>query len=96
MASRDKQEHCLHLSQVLGRQRQHRLVINAKKCTFGAAAITFLGHHVSSDGATPLHTHMAAVQEFPPPTTVKELQQFLGFSTSTEDSYLTLLPLSGC
>jgi hypothetical protein len=33
---------------------------------------------VSETGITPLPKHVAAIQEFPPPSTVKQLQQFLG------------------
>jgi cleavage and polyadenylation specificity factor subunit 1 len=40
--------------------------------------VDFLGHHVSAEGATPLQSHIAAVQDFPPPTTVREVQGFLG------------------
>jgi len=40
--------------------------------------LDFLGHRVSAAGASPLPAHVKAVDAFLPPTTVKELQQFLG------------------
>jgi hypothetical protein len=33
---------------------------------------------VDENGIRPLPVHVQAIQEFPPPTTVKQLQQFLG------------------
>jgi hypothetical protein len=40
--------------------------------------VKFLGHMVSGDGIVPFPRHVQAIQEFPPPTDVKQLQQFLG------------------
>jgi hypothetical protein len=40
--------------------------------------VDFLGHHISAEGATPLQSHVAAVRDFPPPSTIRELQGFLG------------------
>ncbi len=38
----------------------------------------FLGHMVSESGINPLPRHVTAIQEFPQPTDIKQLQQFLG------------------
>ncbi len=38
----------------------------------------FLGHHVSAAGTSPTAAHLEAIQRHPRPTTVKELQGFLG------------------
>jgi hypothetical protein len=54
------------------------LVINAEKCVFGVSSIDFLGHRVDSSGVTPLPQYVSAVVDFPRPSTVKELQAFLG------------------
>ncbi len=48
------------------------------KCVWGASSIDFLGHCVSASGVQPLPSHMAAVQDFPRPVTVRDLQVFLG------------------
>jgi cleavage and polyadenylation specificity factor subunit 1 len=40
--------------------------------------VKFFGHMVSETGITPLPKHVAAIHAFPPPSTVKQLQQFLG------------------
>jgi len=54
------------------------LVTNAKKCTFGTAAIEFPGHWVSAACAIILPIYVVTVQEFLLFTSVKELLQFQG------------------
>lgn len=78
VASPDESTHLQHLQEVLGRFRQHGLVLNEEKCLFGQAQVEFLGHLVSAKGAEPLQRHVTAVRRFPAPSTVKELQAFLG------------------
>ncbi len=78
VASVDHAAHQAHLRQLLAALQRHCLVINAEKCVWGVESIDFLGHCVSSSGVEPLPSHVAAVQEFPRPETVKELQAFLG------------------
>jgi RNase H-like domain found in reverse transcriptase len=53
-------------------------VINVGKCVFGQESVEFLGHRVSASGVLPLADCVAAIRQFPPPNTVKELQSFLG------------------
>ncbi|KAJ8386951.1 hypothetical protein AAFF_G00161280 [Aldrovandia affinis] len=60
------------------RETQHGLIVNPAKCQFGVPSIDFLGHHITSAGATPLPLKVKAVLQFPRPTTVKALQEFLG------------------
>ncbi len=38
----------------------------------------FLGHHVTAAGVSPIASRVAAIQQHPGPTTMKELQGFLG------------------
>jgi hypothetical protein len=54
------------------------LVINSEKCVFVVAAVEFLGNHVSAAGTSPTAAHLEAIQRHLRPTTVKELQWFLG------------------
>ncbi len=78
VASRNDEQHILHLRAVLERLRQHGLVLNSEKCLLGQSSVEFLGHLVSEKGAAPMEKHVAAVRRFPQPTTVKELQGYLG------------------
>ena len=67
-----------HLRQLFGRLCEHGLIVNLAKCEFGRSSITFLGHHVTLQGAVLLPAKVDAVAIFPRPRTVKSLQEFLG------------------
>jgi hypothetical protein len=49
-----------------------------KKCEFAVREVQFFGHHVTSEGIRPLPDRVAAVWNHPKPSTVKQLQAFLG------------------
>lgn len=78
VASASAEEHLSHLRQVFQRLNNHGLIVNPAKCQFGVPVIDFLGHRISSQGAVPLPSKVQAVAEFPRPTSVKSLQEFLG------------------
>ena len=78
IASKSESEHLEHLRQLFARLQQSGLVINAAKCEFGCAEISFLGHRVNSNGVVPLPDKVQAITDFAKPTTVAGLQQFLG------------------
>ncbi len=75
--SRNEAEHCLHVSEVLQRLREHQLYLKAEKCTFHQASIQFLGYLISSPGIKMDEGKVEAVKTWPKPTTIKELQRFL-------------------
>jgi hypothetical protein len=76
IASRTLEEHMEHLSQFFQVLQDNGL--NPAKCTFATSSVKCLGHMVSESGITPLPKHVTAIQEFPAPNTIKQLQQFLG------------------
>jgi Reverse transcriptase (RNA-dependent DNA polymerase) len=78
VASRDMLEHRRHLRQALQRLQENGLVINHEKCVFGQPSVEFLGHQVSAAGISPLPGRMASIRQFPRPTTIRDLQAFLG------------------
>ena len=78
VASPDLKTHLSHMQQVFERLREYGLVISLEKCSFAVSSFEFLGHHVSPAGAKPLSSYVEAVEKRAPPTTVKELQIFLG------------------
>jgi hypothetical protein len=78
IASPDLESHQLHLRAVFERLRLFGLVINLEKCVFSVDSFEFLGHIVSAQGARPITSYVEAVERRPPPTTIKELQVFLG------------------
>ena len=78
VASPDRQTHSEHLRTVLTLLRQHGLVLNRAKCQFFRSEVDFLGLRVTAGGVTPLPDQISAVASFPQPTSIKELQAFLG------------------
>ncbi|KAL0195404.1 hypothetical protein M9458_008976, partial [Cirrhinus mrigala] len=50
------------------------------KCQFHQQSIAFLGYIISPEGVAMDETKVRAVQNWPQPRTLKELQRFLGFS----------------
>ncbi len=78
VASPDLETHLQHLAAVFTRLRDFGLVINLEKCVFCVQSFEFLGHHVSCQGARPVVSYVEAVDKMEAPTTVKELQIFLG------------------
>jgi hypothetical protein len=78
IASRTLEEHLDHLRQFFTVLQENGLQINPAKCVFAASAVEFLGHRVDQHGIRPLQRHVTAIQDFPPPRDIKQLQQFLG------------------
>jgi len=78
LASPDHSTHKEDLRMLLAALREYGLVLNIEKCSFAQSAVDFLGHRITAEGATPLESHVAAVQDFPQPATVQGLQGFLG------------------
>ena len=78
VASPDRQTHAVHLRLVLERLRDNGLVLNRSKCQFFRSEVEFLGLRVTAGGVAPLPDQIATIRDFPQPTTIKELQGFLG------------------
>jgi cleavage and polyadenylation specificity factor subunit 1 len=78
IASRTLEEHLVHLGEFFQVLQTNGLTINPAKCVFAATALKFLGHLVNEKGIQPLPRHLTAIQEFPPPTDLKQLQRYLG------------------
>ena len=71
-------DHEQHLRSVLSLLRNNGLIVRPDKCVFAASAVDFLGHRIDSSGIRPLPSKVKAIEDYPVPTTVKELQAFLG------------------
>lgn len=71
-------EHMSHLRLVFERLRQHNLKVSPEKCVVATPEITYLGHQIRSDTSKPLEKHLLQIQNFPVPTTRRQLQSFLG------------------
>jgi len=78
VASRTEEDHRRHLQLLFETLAENGFIINSDKCVFAVSSLEFLGHSVSVDGLVPLPKHVEAIQNFPPPQDVKQLQRFLG------------------
>ncbi|KAK3542189.1 hypothetical protein QTP86_016990, partial [Hemibagrus guttatus] len=74
------EEHVLHVREVLSRLQQHHLYVKLEKCEFHRSTVTFLGYVVSRRGVEMDEVKVRAVTDWSAPTTVRELQRFLGFA----------------
>ncbi len=78
--SRSLVEHRHHVAEVLQRLRQPRRILKADKGSFYQPSVQFLGYHIDSSGIRMDEGKVEAIKTWSQPTTIKELQRFLGFS----------------
>ncbi|KAK3529708.1 hypothetical protein QTP70_034700 [Hemibagrus guttatus] len=78
--SRSMADHQRHVAEVLHRLRDYNLFLKAEKCLFHQPTVQFLGYVIDHSGVRMDEKKVTAVQDWPTPTTVKELQRFLGFA----------------
>ncbi|XP_066969141.1 uncharacterized protein [Macrobrachium rosenbergii] len=71
-------EHLQILAQVQQAFQKASLVVNLKKCQFGVAKTTYLGHFSGNGKFMLKDANIQAIMEMPYPTTKKEAQQFMG------------------
>ncbi|XP_040361711.1 uncharacterized protein LOC112168385 [Rosa chinensis] len=74
--SRTKEEHLVHLKQVLEALQENKLYINLKKCTFCTNKLLFLGFVVGEEGIQVDEEKVRAIREWPAPKTVSEKGKF--------------------
>jgi RNase H-like domain found in reverse transcriptase/Reverse transcriptase (RNA-dependent DNA polymerase)/Integrase zinc binding domain/Chromo (CHRromatin Organisation MOdifier) domain/Integrase core domain/Aspartyl protease/Eukaryotic translation initiation factor 3 subunit G len=72
------EQHQKDLATVLQLLRDHNLFANADKCTLFTHEVKYLGHIISKDGIRVDPGKTAKLRDWPVPTSVKELQAFLG------------------
>lgn len=65
---------------MLIRLLQHHLFMKVEKSEIHRDTIMFLGYVISQKGVEVDESKVEAVTNWPKPTTVKELQRFLGFA----------------
>lgn len=78
--SRTREEHLALLHQVFTILDQNKLFAKASKCIFGVSEVTFLGHVISHGQIRPMEDKLAAIKSWPVPSSINEVQQFLGLS----------------
>lgn len=78
--SKDIEEHRRIVREVLRRLQEHGLYAKESKCEFHRSSVEFLGMIVSAKGLEMCHDKVKTIQEWPVPTSIKEVQAFLGFA----------------
>jgi hypothetical protein len=76
--SENHEDHKINLRQVLNLLNDNGLVVRPDKCAFGASFVEVLGYHIDAEGIRPVTDKVAAIKQFPRPTTIKATQEFLG------------------
>lgn len=56
------------------------MYLKLEKCEFHQPSIQFLGYVINKDGVNMDQGKVEAVTKWPTPSTIKELQRFLGFT----------------
>lgn len=74
------EQHLQHLEEVFAVLRKHQLFLKPSKCTFGATVVKYLGHFISAAGVSTDPSKIKAVEQWPTPTTQKQLRSFLGLA----------------
>ncbi|CEL53165.1 Retrotransposable element Tf2 155 kDa protein type 1 OS=Schizosaccharomyces pombe (strain 972 / ATCC 24843) GN=Tf2-1 PE=4 SV=1 [Rhizoctonia solani AG-1 IB] len=78
--SKNEVEHEFHVHEVLQRLETAQLFCKGSKCEFHRSRVEYLGIIVSDQGFSLDKLKIQAVQEWPVPSTVKQVQSFLGFA----------------
>ena len=79
--SRSIAEHLYRLRLVLQRLRHGGLKSKPSKCHFLNKSVKYLGHIISAEGIRTDPDKIAVIHQWPAPTNLKELRQFLGFAS---------------
>ena len=79
--SKTLEEHMAHLEIVFDILHKAGLRLNLKKCNFFQKRIEYLGHVVTGKGVWPNKKNIEAIEKFPEPKNVRQVQGYLGLST---------------
>src|SRR5436305_15236274 len=81
-----EEEHIQLVTKVLKLLHDAGLCIALKKSVFHAQRVEFLGYIIGVDGVTMSEEVVKKIKEWKASKNIKEVQNFLGFTTSTADS----------
>jgi len=76
--SENEEKHVKHLAEIFGKLDHYGLRIGLSKCEFGMSKILFLGHLISHGEISIDPSKVEDAKKLARPTSVKELQSFLG------------------
>lgn len=78
--SNNKKEHTEHVLKVLRRLKDNNLQLDVDKCEFSVTEVKYLGLIVTTKGIKMDEEKVQAITEWEAPTSVKDVQAFLGFA----------------
>ena len=73
-------EHKQHLDAVMAVLRENKIMIKASKCVGGQTELACLGHIICQEGNQPDPKKVQSVVDWPRPTCLREVLQFLGLT----------------
>jgi hypothetical protein len=74
------EEHVEHVKKVLTKMRQYRLLIHPDKSEFHTTKTSYLGFIITRDHVSMDPAKTSEIAKWPQPSTVKQVQSFLGFA----------------
>ena len=74
------EQHLIDLEKVFQTLKEANLTLKASKCCFCRREMKYLGHVITQEGVKPDPTLIQAVENFPQPKTIKDVQSFLGLT----------------
>ena len=96
--SKTREEHLLHIEEVLKELDKQKLYLKPTKCEWMKPEVEFLGHRIGREGLSVDPQKIDAVKQWPTPTNVSELRSFLGlagyYRRFINNYSLTALPLT--
>jgi uncharacterized protein YehS (DUF1456 family) len=78
--SKSEEEHLQLVETVLQKLKNHVLFGKLSKCHFSETEVDYLGHVVNAEGIKMQKSNVEAIQKWPRPKNVRDLQSFLGLA----------------
>lgn len=78
--SKSHEEHVQHVQMVFDILKEHQFKVRLSKCTFAQQELRYLGNIISVAGVATNPSKIKDVQNWPIPTSIKELRGFLGLA----------------
>jgi hypothetical protein len=82
---KDFEDHLKNLDAVIKRFQDNNLKLKAKKCSLFQKEVVYLGKLISEKGISINLQNIETIKKWPPPTSKKEVQSFLGFPNYHRD-----------
>jgi hypothetical protein len=79
--SKTKEEHLTNLECIFDLLKDADLKLGLSKCKFMCESVQYLGHVISAQGITPDPEKIEALKNYKRPTSVVEIQSFLGLAS---------------